>query len=167
MELDELLNSGYRYALSLCHDRGEAEDLLHDAVANILSNDGPMKRPYLFAAIRNRFIDGYRRSRRLTFMQLDQDGDEGEPAREVPSTGRWQMPDIIASDHLHDALAELRPDEREMIYLAVVEEYTAQEIADMTNRPRGTVLSLLHRTKRKLRESLYAREVRGHETGQA
>ena len=55
---------------------------------------------------------------------------------------------------LHRALGTLRPDERETLFLAVVEGYTAQEIADMTQRPRGTILSLLHRTKEKLRNLL-------------
>jgi RNA polymerase sigma-70 factor (ECF subfamily) len=36
------------------------------------------------------------------------------------------------------------------LYLAVVEGYTAEEIAELTSRPRGTILSLLHRTKAKL-----------------
>ena len=43
---------------------------------------------------------------------------------------------------------------REDEVLAIVEGYTAHEIADMTQRPRGTILSLLHRTKEKLRNLL-------------
>ena len=164
--LDELLNSGFRYALSLSHDPQEAEDLLHDACVNILDSDGPMQKGYLFTTIRNRFIDRYRRSKRVLFMSLEGDRDDDGRPQEVPSDERWQMPDIIASDHLHDALAELRPDERETIFLAVVEEYTAQEIADMTDRPRGTILSLLHRTRNKLRKSLSEREVYSNDAGQ-
>lgn len=166
-ELDELLNSGYRYALSLSHDPHEAEDLLHDACVNILDSGGPMQKGYLFTTIRNRFIDRYRRSRRVLFMSLESDREEDERNQEIPSDDRWEMPDIIASDHLRDALAELRPEERETIYLAVVEEYTAQEIADMTDRPRGTILSLLHRTRNKLRKSLSERKVSGRDAGQA
>jgi RNA polymerase sigma-70 factor (ECF subfamily) len=51
-------------------------------------------------------------------------------------------------------LAGLKPAEREILYLSAVEEYTTAEIAEMTGRPRGTVLSLLHRTKLKLRKRL-------------
>ena len=52
---------------------------------------------------------------------------------------------------LEEALGSLRPPEREALYLATVEDYTAQEIADLTGRPRGTVLSMIHRARKKLR----------------
>jgi RNA polymerase sigma-70 factor, ECF subfamily len=55
---------------------------------------------------------------------------------------------------LHEALGSLREDERETLFLAVVEGYTAEEIAQLSGRPRGTVLSMLFRAKGKLREKL-------------
>jgi RNA polymerase sigma-70 factor (ECF subfamily) len=65
------------------------------------------------------------------------------------------MTDIVASrEEVNHALGHLRPREREALYLSAVESYTAQEIADLTGSPRGTVLSLLHRAKGKLREIL-------------
>lgn len=48
---------------------------------------------------------------------------------------------------LEQALAQLRSIEREALFLAVVEGYTAQEIADLTQQGRGTVLSLIHGRK--------------------
>ena len=44
-----------------------------------------------------------------------------------------------------------------VLFLAAVEEYTAQQIAELLEWPRGTVLSMLHRTRRKLRETLKSR----------
>ena len=61
-------------------------------------------------------------------------------------------------DALSAALAELSPGERELLFLAVIEEYTAVEIARLTGRPRGTVLSSIHRTKQKLRLALGRRD---------
>lgn len=49
------------------------------------------------------------------------------------------------------ALNNLRSQEREALFLTAVEGYTAQEIADLTHQPRGTVLSLVHRAKQKIR----------------
>ena len=57
-------------------------------------------------------------------------------------------------DDLHQALGRLKRSERELLYLAIVESYTATEIAEITGRPRGTVLSTLHRSKQKLRDLL-------------
>lgn len=159
--LDDLLNAGFRYAMSLTHDPVEAEDVLHDALASVLRKHGPLERAYLFTSIRNRYIDLYRREKRLTFVALEGDREENESPRELPSTDRWEMPDFIGEATLREAMATLRVEEREAMYLNVVEGYTVQEISEMTDRPRGTILSLLHRTRAKLRRKLGESEV-GH-----
>ena len=51
-------------------------------------------------------------------------------------------------------IGEVVGTERELLYLAYVEGYTTQELADMTGRPRNTVLSQLHRARHKLRGAL-------------
>jgi len=48
------------------------------------------------------------------------------------------------------ALETLRPVERESLFLSAVEGYTAQKIADFTQQPRGTILSLIHRARKKV-----------------
>jgi RNA polymerase sigma-70 factor (ECF subfamily) len=145
--IDGLLESGYRYAFSLVRDAAEAEDLVQDACLSILAAGAAWERRYLFATIRNRFIDGYRKNRKILFLSLERDEEsrEGEPP-----DPNWEAPDFLQSGLLDRALASLRPEERETLYLAVVEGYTAEEIAELTSRPRGTILSLLHRTKAKL-----------------
>ncbi len=150
--VDALLEGGYRYAFSLTHDSAEAEDLVQDACLTMLSRSAPWERPYFFATLRNRFIDRYRRNRKILFVALDQrDG-----ADEEPIDSNWEVPDVLGSGRLDRVLAELKVDERETLFLAVVEGYTAEEIARLTARPRGTILSLLHRTKKKLRHILGA-----------
>ncbi len=56
-----LLIRGYRYGLSLTHDPDQAEDLLQDAWVSVLKARGPREIGYLFASIRSRFVDRYRR----------------------------------------------------------------------------------------------------------
>jgi len=158
VNFDGLLNAGFRYAFALCHDPFEAEDLVQDACASVLAIGGPWQKAYVFTAIRNHFIDRYRRRQRVLFLPLEGEQSNGsDPINEIEG-GDWEMPDFIAAESLHRALGELRPEERETIFLAVVEEFTAQEIADMTDRPRGTILSLLHRTRKKLRAILEREE---------
>ncbi|HEV8628811.1 MAG TPA: RNA polymerase sigma factor [Thermoanaerobaculia bacterium] len=155
-ELDALLASGYRYAFSLSHDAAEAEDLLQDACLGILAARASWERGYLFSAIRSRFIDRYRRQRKVPFLSLE--GNDEGPAGESAS---WEAPDVLENGRLERALSQLRVEERETLFLAIVEGYTAEEIGRLTSRPRGSVLSLLHRTKAKLRE-LLEREARVH-----
>lgn len=145
-----LLESAYRYAFSLAHDSAEAEDLLQDACLSILASGASWERSYLYATIRNRFIDRYRRNRRIVFLSLEGDASADHGSAEI----NWDAPDVLQNGALDRALAGLRTEERETLFLAVVEGYTAEEIAELTSRPRGTILSLLHRTKAKLRNLL-------------
>jgi len=144
--LDALLQRGFRYALALCHDATQAEDLVQDAYLSILKRGAPQAAPYLITVIRNRFIDHYRRGKRLTMHALP---EHEPPADEPPFSDR-----VLDRDVLDTALGSLGPAERELIYLAYVEDYTAQELSDMTGRPRNTILSLLHRARHKLRAAI-------------
>jgi len=149
-DLDELLQRGYRYALSLTHDASRAEDLLHDAVVSVLKKKKLRELPYLITTIRNRFVDLYRRDRLVVMQPLDDVAPEILDVEEAP------LDEVL----LEEALGTLRPPEREALYLSGVEDYTAQEIADLTGRPRGTVLSLIHRARRKLRRFMGDGEAR-------
>lgn len=148
--IDGLLDAAYRYALSLTHDVAEAEDLVQDASLALLASGGSWERAYFFATVRNRFIDRYRRSRKVLFLALEH--DDGTAAE--PPDLTWETRDVLETGLLERALGRLRTEEREALFLAVIEGYTAEEIGSMTDRPRGTILSLLHRAKKKLRDLL-------------
>ncbi|HVT44514.1 MAG TPA: RNA polymerase sigma factor [Thermoanaerobaculia bacterium] len=148
--IDDLLDAGYRYARSLTHDAARAEDLVQDASLAMLASGASWERSYFFATVRNRFIDGYRRGRKVLFLALERDDEFAVE----PVDFSWEAADVLETGMLERALGTLRTEEREALFLAVVEGYTAEEIGRMTDRPRGTILSLLHRAKKKLRELL-------------
>ena len=158
-DLDDLLDRGFRYALSLSHDRSDAEDLVQDAAMALVAKGTTWEPSYLFATIRNRFIDHYRRGQCVSFVSLESDTTTAEA---VPAFVADEIEpfDCLEAAHLHQALGRLRDDEREMLFLAVVEGFTAEEISRLTDRPRGTVLSLIFRAKRKLRGLLRAGQER-------
>ncbi len=143
-DLDDLLQRGYRYALSLVHQPGEAEDLVQEACVRISRQGGPWRLSYLITVIRNRYIDQYRRSRKIRFQPLEVDVSTEAGAEDDDGLG----------DAMRRALGQLRPEERELVFMAVVEGYTTSEVASITGRPRGTILSAIHRAKQKLRRSL-------------
>ena len=136
---ETLLHDGYRYAIALTGDAGDAEDLLQDAWLGMLRAEGPRTKPYLFRCIKNRYIDGYRRRQVLDFEPL--------PDQLVAPPGH----SLADRDTLLRALEVLRPEEREALYLCAVEGHTAQEAAQLLNRPRNTILSLVHRGRARLR----------------
>jgi RNA polymerase sigma-70 factor (ECF subfamily) len=138
-----LVQGGYRYALALTHRVHEAEDLVHDAWLGLCRRYGKVDSPaLLIRAIRNRFIDRCRRARVVAFEPLDAT-EADPPAAPVGALG--------LSGDVEAMLAQLRPAEREAIFLHHVEGFTAEEIATLTAQPRGTVLSLLSRAFVKLR----------------
>ena len=81
------------------------------------------------------------------------------------TTSHSRSAEAEAIDHLPDsdvkeALQSIPEDFRLAVYLADVEGFAYQEIADIMKTPVGTVMSRLHRGRRLLREKLadYARE---------
>ena len=151
----ELLQAGYRFALSLVHDPSRAEDLLQDAWVSVLKAGGPRVVPYLITAVRTRYVDQYRRAVIVPTESLD---FKPHLADEIDSRF-WCEPCHAAAMRpaLERAMELLRPEERAVMLLSAVEGYTAREIGELLGAPRGTVLSLMHRTRAKMRRWLSER----------
>ncbi len=157
---EQLLQAGYRYAMALRGRPQDAHDLVHEAWLRLNAEWFPiMTKPRLFRTIRNLFIDQYRREQ-LMVLDLSSDDMDDYAGHEV------SLDRDIQARELSQCLAQLRAPEREALFLNSVEGYTVNEIARMTGRPRGTVLSLIHRAREKMRQLLAApaahKAVRGH-----
>ena len=143
-----MLQRLYRYGYSLTGDEHRAYDLLQDAIELALRKS-PRDREallcYVRTIMRNRFIDDYRRERRHPTLSLDEQDD-----RAVDIDPRVLEEVVIAQHDLDVVIAVLDPMERELLFLWALEGYTAQELADQTGAPRGTVLARLHRLRTKI-----------------
>lgn len=143
----ELLVIGYRYAFALTSNRQDAEDLLHDAWLRLVSRYGNSPdKPLLFRTIKNLYIDALRHGQVVDNYQRHQ--------RHVTQSENTEVDRYINADLLEFHLNKLKSNEREVLFLSVIEGYTADEISAMTGLVRGTILSLLSRTRKKLRASL-------------
>lgn len=139
----QLINSGYRYAVSLSHNQHDAEDLIQQACLKVLRIHGSlMSKSYLFTTIRNLFYDGLRQKRSISEVQISDENIMDETSSHTHA--------VDQKIDLEEILGCLRPEEREVLFLQCVEGYTAQEISTLTDQPRGTVLSLLSRAKQRL-----------------
>lgn len=58
--------------------------------------------------------------------------------------GAWERLDV------HDALADLAPDDRVAIALHYLNDLSVQDVADVLGIPSGTVKSRMHRARRQL-----------------
>ncbi|TVP88280.1 MAG: RNA polymerase sigma factor [Pseudomonadaceae bacterium] len=147
---EQLLQAGYRYAVALRGQPNDAHDLVHEAWLRLNAQWLPIiTKARLFRTIRNLFIDQYRRDQLMVLEPMDTQ-DDAHLAQEV------SLDREIHARELTECLAQLRAPEREALFLSSVEGYTVTEIARMTGRPRGTVLSLIHRAKEKMRHLLAA-----------
>lgn len=142
-DIPELLRRGHRYALALTADPVAADDLLQEGWAAVLQARGPRTAPYLFRAIRSRWVDARRRAARRP-----------EELAEVVVPVRPAQERLVAADALWRGLAALTDEQREVVYLCAVEGWTASEVAERTGRNRNTVLSHLRRGKAALKRWL-------------
>lgn len=138
MKERDFLQAGFRYAFSLTHNQHDAEDLVQDVWLKLYINGGEVKSKSLFfTSIRNLFIDRYRKKKLVVVEQFEE--------------GEFSEVDIrnFSFDEIEKCLEKLRPEEREVLFLSGVEEYTASKIAELTNQSRSTVLSLINRGRKK------------------
>lgn len=57
MNSRDLIQAGFRYASSLCHDSTEAKDLVQEAWVRVSRKYGDAQKGLLFTSIRNLWID--------------------------------------------------------------------------------------------------------------
>lgn len=139
----ELVQAGYRYALSIARHHQDAEDLVQQAWFKLQRAYGQVEgTPVLFRAIRNLFYDQRRRAKIVQFENIET----------TPEPGKSESMGVSMDMEL--VLGTLREEEREALFLNVVEGYTASEISDKTGTPRGTILSHIHRARQKLAKAL-------------
>lgn len=130
----------YRAAFLIVHDHAAAEDVAQEAFVAAIRRLGSFDRrrpfgPWLGAIVANRAIDWLRvrgSRREVTEVTLER------PAPAASAPGRY-------SEDLLAALATLSPEQRMVVVLRYVLEYTPGEIADALDLPRGTVNSRLRR----------------------
>jgi RNA polymerase sigma-70 factor, ECF subfamily len=136
----------YPAALRMTRNPTDAEDLVQETSAKAYAafgqfTPGTNLRAWLNRILTTTFINVYRKRRREPQQALG--GDLAE----------WQM---SADPDLLRALRALPGEFRTAVYLADIEGYPYREIAEIMGTPVGTVMSRLHRGRRKIREQLLA-----------
>lgn len=157
-----------RYAESLARNRCDAEDLAQEAVLRacraIADFEGgrPLEN-WMMRILTRIYLDDRRRRRRRP-----QTVSSDAPARLDSAVGHdfasdWEGSDpertLLSSclgERMSNALGGLSPTERELVWMADVEQMKYREIADQIGIPVGTVRSRLHRAHRRLRDAYRA-----------
>jgi RNA polymerase sigma-70 factor (ECF subfamily) len=143
---------GYAYRLS--GNRDAAADLLQSCAVKALSAVPPVDdarlRAWLFAILRNIWIDEHRRH----LISEDVAADE------LPGHG-WRYDDhLIAKISVQQALSAMEPAQREIIELIELAGFRYAEAAEILGVPVGTVMSRLSRARLSLLEAIEQGNVR-------
>ncbi len=145
-------------ATAMTRNPHDAEDLVQETFTKAYASfhqfrEGTNARAWLLRILTNTFINSYRRRQRepvrvsaagVEDWQLTQ--DRGAAPRSAEDVALDRLPDST----IIGALKELPHDFRTAVYLADVEGFTYQEVADVMHCPVGTVMSRLHRARRQL-----------------
>ncbi len=144
-------------ALALTRNRASADDLVQDAVANALAAQNSFTPGTNFAAwmhriLRNRFISTLRKQRETTDID---DLPMSAIAVNAPHEDRMVLKELGQS------LTRLPADQREALFMVVLQGLSYEEVAQATGCAVGTAKSRVFRARRQLQTWLMGEERQG------
>jgi RNA polymerase sigma-70 factor (ECF subfamily) len=151
-----------RVAMTMTAQPADAEDLVQDTLLRAWRSldtfDGNHPRAWLLTILRNTHINRHRRRRPQLLDDPDRsadrgDGEEPQPSAEDIVVGRGFNAVVDA------ALAALPEEFRATVLLVDVDQLTYAEAAAALGVPEGTVMSRLHRARKRIRDRLAAAEL--------
>jgi RNA polymerase sigma-70 factor (ECF subfamily) len=174
------IDSLYRTAVRMTRNPADAEDLVQETYLRAFRSidrftPGTNLRAWLFKILTNAFINEYRkRTRQPRNTSLD-DVEEYYVYAHLIDSGiqpesRGPEEEVLAGitdDNVVAALESLSEDFRQVVLLADVEGFAYREIADILDIPIGTVMSRLHRARRRLQRLLVGSLVDAAQSGEA
>ena len=157
----------YGAARRMTRNAADAEDLVQETYLRAYKGydrfaEGTNLRAWLFRILTNLFINEYRRrKRRPTETDLgDTDtlymyrGLGGAELARRARSAEDELLDGLTSAEVRHAIESLSDTYRVAVLLADVEGFAYKEVAEILDVPIGTVMSRLHRGRKKLREAL-------------
>ena len=145
------LNALYQYAIVLCQDESQAQDLLQSGVESYLvecqkNTRISEVRHFIRRVIRNRFIDTYRQQQRWSLARYEE-----EAAYDISPMDLEQA--TVDQQALERAWSSLAAEDRDILYHWAVLGYSTDEACQLLDIPRGTFLSRIHRLRKKLQQN--------------
>lgn len=151
-QLSSLLPALRRFALSLCGNLADADDLLQSTVERLLTRPIPDDIELLawaFRVCRNAWIDEHRA------RKVRENATQREELQQTTSPDDTQrVHDQMELHEIDAALAGLPDDQRAALALVAIQGLSYRQAADILDVPTGTVMSRLARARIKLVELL-------------
>lgn len=160
-----MLDQLYGAAMKMTRNPQDAQDLVQETFLKAYSafssfQEGTNLKAWLYRIMTNSYINTYRKKQREPYLGVVEELEDWQlggaesttamSAKSAEAEAIDRTPDTVVTH----ALNELPEDFRMAVYLADVEGFSYQEIADIAEVPIGTVMSRLHRGRARLRKSL-------------
>lgn len=148
-----------RVALSLTRNNHDAEDLVQDTLVRafraISTFDGRYPRAWVLTILRNTHINNHRKRRPELERDPEPDRERSDPRGPDTSAEAAVMASAFDATVEHAYLA-LPDDFRQVITLVDIDQQSYAEAAQIMGTPIGTVMSRLHRARKRIRDELQA-----------
>ncbi|HYZ46225.1 MAG TPA: RNA polymerase sigma factor [Actinomycetota bacterium] len=149
----------YRFVRSQVSDDATAEDLTAHIFFKALSSAGTFRgegsySAWIFRIAHNSIASWRERSTRAAVV-TEEVPDEVDP---TPSPAS-QVIVAEARDLVWDTVAQLPPAQREVVALRYIQDFSIEEVSEITRRSRGAVRILLHRARTRLRKALEGKDI--------
>lgn len=150
----------YTYVMSIIKNPDTASDITQDLFIKVFKNlnryneENKLKN-WLFTLARNLTMDYFRKNQRKLIPLETIDDDEISILRILSDNSPKPLETAIENskkEAINNAINKLSAEEIELIHLK--DSFTFQEIADMQNKPVGTLLSKFNRSLKKIRKIL-------------
>ena len=148
----------YNFAYRLTGNEADARDLTQDAFIRVYRawksfQPGTSFLSWVYRIVTNLYRDELRRRKGRFQEEIPEDNAPQEFAGQRPLAidPIEEYVDRQLSEPLSRSLRKLSPEQRQVIILADIEEYSYQEIAEIMGCSIGTVRSRLHRARALLR----------------
>ena len=141
----------YRIAWSWCHDSYQADDLVQETQVRALAKINSLREEsrlqvWLTQILANLYRDQFRRVQPETGLEADTLAAPGGPE---DATDRSQL--IVRT---REAIERLKDDQRQVLTLVDIAEFSYADTAAILSVPVGTVMSRLSRARQRMREIL-------------
>ena len=166
-----LLDQLYGAAMKMTRNPPDAQDLVQETYLKAFASfrsfaEGTNLRAWLYRIMTNTYINGYRKRQREPYLGVVEELEDWQMGGAESTTAmssrsaEAEAIDRTPASIVTEALNDLPEDFRMAVYLADVEGFRYQDIADIVEVPIGTVMSRLHRGRARLRKVLgaYANE---------
>lgn len=157
----------YSHAMRMTRNAADAEDLVQETYlkgyrAFDSFKEGTNLRAWLFRILTNSYINNYRKKQRRPDESDLGDVEDlymyrrlgGAETSTLGRSAEDELLDTLTESEVKDAIEALPEQYRDAVLLADVEGFAYKEIAEILDVPIGTVMSRLHRGRKRLQDQL-------------